>query len=190
MIGYEQALLICRSDPEAAARQICDLSAHVEAQQRQIDLLRATGAGSVNVSVGPGKVFPLAGAGAICDAVPDGGPLAGIAAGLRAAPPGLVLVLAVDMPRIGEGHLRRLVELATAGCGVVPVWEGRCESLVAVYPAALASSAEAWLARGQSTPHAWVRSEAAQGRLKLWEAPAEWAEAWRSWNEPGDVLGS
>lgn len=155
--------------------------------QRQIDLLRAAGAGSVNVSVGPGKVFSLAGAGAISDAVPDAGPLAGIAAGLRAAPPGLVLVLAVDMPRIGEGHLRRLVELASPDCGVVPVREGRCESLVAVYPAALASSAEAWLAGGQSAPHAWVRHEAGLGHLQLWEAPAEWAAALRSWNSPEDV---
>jgi molybdopterin-guanine dinucleotide biosynthesis protein A len=155
--------------------------------QRQIDLLRAVGAGSVNVSVGPGKVFPLTGAGAISDAVPDAGPLAGIAAGLRAAPPGLVLVLAVDMPGIGEAHLRRLVELATAGCGVVPVREGRCESLVAVYPATLAASAEAWLAGGQSAPHAWVRHEAAQGHLMLWEAPADWAAALRSWNSPGDL---
>lgn len=155
--------------------------------QRQIDLLRAAGAGSVNVSVGPGKVFSMVGAGAISDAVPDAGPLAGIAAGLRAAPPGLVLVLAVDMPRMGEEQLCQLVEQATADCGVVPVWEGRCESLVAVYPAALAASAEAWLAGGQSAPHAWVRSEAAQGRLKLWEAPAEWAARLRSWNSPGDV---
>ena len=40
MIGYEQALFICRSDPEAAARLICDLSARVEAQLQQIDLLQ------------------------------------------------------------------------------------------------------------------------------------------------------
>jgi molybdopterin-guanine dinucleotide biosynthesis protein A len=155
--------------------------------QRQIDLLRAAGAGSVAVSVGPGKSFPMVGVDQISDAVPDAGPLAGIAAGLRAAPPGLVLVLAVDMPRIGEEHLRRLMALASANCGVVPVWEGRCESLVAVYPAALAASAEAWLAGGQSAPHAWVRSEAAQGRLKLWDAPAEWAAALRSWNSPEDL---
>jgi rRNA maturation protein Nop10 len=40
MIGYEQALALCRSDPGSAARLICDLSARVDAQQRQIDLLR------------------------------------------------------------------------------------------------------------------------------------------------------
>lgn len=38
-ITYEQALGLCRSDPEAAARLICELAAKVEAQQRQIDLL-------------------------------------------------------------------------------------------------------------------------------------------------------
>ena len=38
-ISFEQALALCRSDPETAARLICDLSARVEAQQRQIDLL-------------------------------------------------------------------------------------------------------------------------------------------------------
>ena len=39
MIGYEQALAMCRSDPEAAARLIIDLSEKADARQRQIDLL-------------------------------------------------------------------------------------------------------------------------------------------------------
>jgi transposase len=39
MIGYEGARALCRSDPESAARMICDLSAKVEAQPQQIDLL-------------------------------------------------------------------------------------------------------------------------------------------------------
>jgi molybdenum cofactor guanylyltransferase len=157
--------------------------------QRQIDLLRAAGAESVNVSVGPGKDFSLAGVGSIPDALPEAGPLAGIAAGLRAAPAGLVLVLAVDMPSVEEKHLRQLLGLATASCGVVPVHGKICETLVAVYPTALAASAEAWLAGGQRAPHAWVRSEVAQGRLKLWEVPAAWAGALRSWNTPGDLPG-
>jgi len=40
MIDYEQALVLCRSDPESAARLICDLSARVDMQQRQIELLQ------------------------------------------------------------------------------------------------------------------------------------------------------
>jgi len=37
-ITFEQALALCRSDPEAAARLICELSARVDAQQRQIEI--------------------------------------------------------------------------------------------------------------------------------------------------------
>ena len=44
MIDYEPALALCRSDPESAARLICELSARGEAQQRQIDLLLRQGA--------------------------------------------------------------------------------------------------------------------------------------------------
>ena len=40
MISYEQALILCRSYPESAARLICDLSARVDMQQRQIELLQ------------------------------------------------------------------------------------------------------------------------------------------------------
>jgi len=155
--------------------------------QRQIDVLRAAGAATVNVSVGPGKKFEMTGAAPIPDELAGAGPLAGIAAGLRAAPAGLVIVLAVDMPGITEAHLRALAGLATEACGVVPVRDGICETLVAVYPSALAASAQAWLAGGQRAPHAWVRSEATSGRLRLWETPADWAGALRSWNFPDDL---
>lgn len=155
--------------------------------QRQADVLRAAGAATVLVSVRAGDGSQLPGAVMVPDAMPDAGPLAGIAAGLRAAPPGLVAVLAVDMPQIGEAHLRQLTGLATESCGVVPVRDGQLEPLVAVYPASLAGSAEASLAGGQRAVHAWVRREVEQGRLHLWETPADWAGALRSWNTPGDL---
>ena len=44
------------------------------------------------------------------DRWPDGGPLAGIATALVALPGAAVLALAVDMPAIGEEHLRSLLE--------------------------------------------------------------------------------
>lgn len=48
------------------------------------------------------------------DRVEDGGPLAGIEAGLAACPPGLVCVLAVDLPRVTSAHLERLLARAAA----------------------------------------------------------------------------
>ena len=46
-----------------------------------------------------------------------GGPAAGLLAGLRASyrPPDLVMVLAVDMPRVGPGTFARLTEALLAG---------------------------------------------------------------------------
>jgi molybdopterin-guanine dinucleotide biosynthesis protein A len=155
--------------------------------QRQADILRAAGVGSLLVSVRAGSGMSLPGATVVTDTRPDAGPLAGIAAGLRAAPTGLVILLAVDMPSIQGAHLRELLEWATPECGVVPLQGGQLEPLAAVYPTALAASAEAALKAGKLAVHAWARQEAAQGRLLLWETPAAWAGVLRSWNAAGDL---
>jgi molybdopterin-guanine dinucleotide biosynthesis protein A len=154
---------------------------------RQADILRAAGAATVSVSIRRDVETSLPGLTLVPDAIADAGPLAGIAAGLRAAPAGLVLVLAVDMPGMQAAHLRQLLELATEDRGVVPMQGGLYEPLAAIYPSTLAGSAEAALASGQRAVHAWVKSEAEQGRLLLWETPAEWSGALRSWNTPADV---
>lgn len=155
--------------------------------QRQADILRAAGATTLFVSVRADNETTLPGATLVPDSTPDAGPLAGIAAGLRAAPAGLVLVLAVDMPEVQSAHLRQLLELATADRGVVPLLAGQCEPLAGVYPSALAGSAEAALASGQLAVHAWVRREAAQGKLLLWASPAEWTGVLHSWNTAADL---
>lgn len=155
--------------------------------QRQVEVLREAGATTVLVSIRAGRESALPGVQFVPGLMPDAGPLAGIAAGLCAAPAGLVLVLAVDMPVVQAGHLRELVGLATAGRGVVPVQAGQCEPLAAVYPTILAASAEAALAAGRLAVQQWAREEAAQARLRLWETPREWAGVLRSWNTPADV---
>jgi molybdenum cofactor guanylyltransferase len=154
---------------------------------RQADILRAAGAVKILASVRPEHETKLPGITAVHDAVAEAGPLAGIAAGLRAAPSGLVLVLAVDMPAMQAAHLRQLVELAVDGRGVVPMQSGQIEPLAAVYPSLLADSAEAALKGGQRAVQSWVREQAADGALILWETPAEWAGVLRSWNTAADL---
>jgi molybdopterin-guanine dinucleotide biosynthesis protein A len=153
--------------------------------QRQADILRATGVTNLFVSVRPGSEIHLPGATLVPDVTLDAGPLAGIAAGLRAAPAGLVLVLAVDMAEMQSAHLRQLLELATASRGVVPMLAGHYEPLAAIYPSTLASSAEAAVAAGQLAVHQWVRS--VPDRLMIWETPAEWAGVLHSWNTAADL---
>jgi molybdopterin-guanine dinucleotide biosynthesis protein A len=155
--------------------------------QRQADILRAAGVDTVLASVRPESAKRLPGFTLVHDEVKDAGPMAGIAAGLGAAPAGLVVVLAVDMPAIQAAHLRQLVELSVDGKGVVPMQDGEIESLAAVYPSLLAKSAQAALQEGRFAVRAWVREQVAEGALVLWETPAEWAGVLRSWNTAADL---
>jgi molybdopterin-guanine dinucleotide biosynthesis protein A len=155
--------------------------------ERQAALLRAVGATEIFASVRRERNYRLKEIKLVHDALPDAGPMAGLVAGLRATPSGLVAVLAVDMPAVQESHLRQLLALASPERGVVPVADGQCEPLAAIYPSALAASAEAALTGGLGSVHAWARGEAARGRLLLWDAPAEWAPLFKSWNTPADL---
>ena len=67
------------------------------------------------------------------DPVRGAGPLAGVLAGLTAAPGRPGLFLAVDLPQVPVGLLRRLVERAEDGDAVVPVSPRGPEPLCAVY---------------------------------------------------------
>ena len=44
MIGYDQALTICRTDPEAAARMLCELSRELDALRKEVAALKAENA--------------------------------------------------------------------------------------------------------------------------------------------------
>lgn len=156
--------------------------------QRQVRALREAGADRVLVSTQAGRDYGAVADGQVADGVPGAGPLAGIAAGLRAAREGFVLVLAVDMLRTDPGHLQELLRQAERDPtrGMVPVCDGIIEPLMALYPAALSASAEMALAAGQRSPRDWAKAEAARGNLLLWKTPSSWHTAVRSWNTPDD----
>lgn len=66
---------------------------------------------------------------------PDVGPLGGIATCLSKSQSALLLVLAVDLPRIQPRFLKKLLTRSVAGRGVVPMHQNRFEPHIAVYPA-------------------------------------------------------
>jgi predicted ATP-grasp superfamily ATP-dependent carboligase len=41
MIGYEQALAVCRTDPEAAARLLCEFSSELDQLKAEVATLKA-----------------------------------------------------------------------------------------------------------------------------------------------------
>lgn len=155
--------------------------------ERQAAVLRSVGVTTLFASMRPDQAWSLPGVTCVRDEVADAGPLAGIAAGLRAAPAGLMIVLAVDMPAVEPAHLRRLIELTRPNRGVVPVQAGQCDPLAAIYPTALADSAVAALHEGNRAVHTWARAQADRGGLLWWETPADWSGVFRSWNTPADI---
>jgi molybdopterin-guanine dinucleotide biosynthesis protein A len=70
----------------------------------------------------------------VLDAEPDRGPLGGIRAAFAATAAPLLLVLAVDLPRMTAAWLAQLLSRATLVRGVVPRISEQWHPLAAVYP--------------------------------------------------------
>jgi molybdopterin-guanine dinucleotide biosynthesis protein A len=70
----------------------------------------------------------------VLDEPPSRGPLSGIVAALKKMETTHLLALAVDLPLMTAGHLKKLLSLAQPGRGVVPAKENLHEPLCAIYP--------------------------------------------------------
>ncbi|HEY5035848.1 MAG TPA: molybdenum cofactor guanylyltransferase [Chthoniobacterales bacterium] len=92
----------------------------------------------------------------IADEFENTGPLGGIATALRRCSAPLLLVLAVDLPRMNTDFLRSLLALSH-GDGVVPRGSEFFEPLAAIYPKACFSVAESALRRGDFSLQNFVR---------------------------------
>jgi molybdopterin-guanine dinucleotide biosynthesis protein A len=95
----------------------------------------------------------------IADLQPDLGPLAGIQAALRAHPDHAWLVLACDLPFLGDNTLQHLIarrapgRLATA---YRSQFDGLPEPLCAIYEPASRTAIEGWIAQGERCPRGWL----------------------------------
>src|SRR5580700_8940320 len=103
--------------------------------KRQLTVLQSVGPDQLVVS-GPRKHGYPASVAVLPDDWNGVGPLGGIATCLSRTESALLLVLAIDLPQIQPGFLRKLLTRCEVGRGVVPVHQSRFEPLVAVYPAA------------------------------------------------------
>ena len=143
---------------------------------------------------------PLSGARVAVDAVPDCGPLAGLAAGLAAATTPRLLVLAVDLPLVTPSYLQKLLSWRDAvppiqppaprHAGAVPRHaDGGFEPLCAVYPVSTDSRS--------AVASALARREFSLQRLLAAACGASWMNAlpvspaelplFANWNTPSDL---
>ena len=155
---------------------------------RQLETLRATSPHALYIS-GPAD-GPFAGCD--CDVIPDAasgrGPLAGLSAGCRRMSSPWLLVLAIDLPRMTPAFLVGLLrQVASHGCGVVPVEEGRLHPLASVYPRACGPLIEECLLRGRGSVHEFVSLAEERGMVRKEPIAANQSRLFENLNTPEDL---
>jgi molybdenum cofactor guanylyltransferase len=157
---------------------------------RQIDLVRAVGAGEVFISGRREQAYAAPGCLRLSDNFANAGPLAGIESALQSCHTPLLLVLAVDMPMMTAELLRQIVASSTGTSGVVPRVAGHLEPLAAVYPQTAGRYAKELLTQAtRAHPGAGVFAMRCvhEGLAGCYDFPAAAAKCFISWNEPQEV---
>jgi molybdopterin-guanine dinucleotide biosynthesis protein A len=154
--------------------------------KRQLELLRTLGPEKIFVSARTPPAWLPGNVELVLDDTPSRGPLSGITKALAAVRTTHVVVLAVDMPFMTAGELRRLLELITEGCGVVPIIGERAEPLAAIYPAEAAVDFQSALTGSDFSLQSVVRTLAEAGLVTVRPVPEQSVNLYRSVNESSD----
>lgn len=118
------------------------------------------------------------------DEIADAGPLAGVSAALQKCTAPLLVVLAIDLPRMSAEYLR---SLCRDGQGAVPRGPDGFEPLAAAYPAACASLAAQQLRHGDFSLQNFVRAAIDQGLLSERAVSAAESVLFLNLNTPADL---
>ena len=154
--------------------------------KRQLAVLEAVGPSQVIVS-GPRKADYPASLKVFPDEYSHAGPLGGIATCLSHALPGLLLVLAVDVPRIEPEFLQTLLGQALPDRGVVPTLQDRFEPLIAVYPKNALPVALTQLAKNDLALQSFVSELTSMRLVVSYRVPASEQEQFENWNRTEDM---
>ena len=156
--------------------------------RRQVALLQATAPQEILLSCAEDRPIGSGEYRLIADQEDALGPLSGITAALEVCPSELLLVLAVDLPRMTIHFLQSIVEHAKQRRrGVVPALRGRSEPLVAVYPRSALEQARTCLRERSLKLTVLTERLIAEGLTETLEVSAENAPAFENWNSPEDV---
>ncbi len=129
--------------------------------------------GQVVLACGPVERYGDAGLPLVLDEVPDGGPLAGIAAGLAALDTDYAVVLPLDMPRVSPAVISELQQRVRAdGLDVLFLASERgIEPLCAVYGRAALPAMRRALLAGDRKVTSFLRPEHLGDGLRVGELP-------------------
>jgi molybdopterin-guanine dinucleotide biosynthesis protein A len=121
------------------------------------------------------------------DQFPGCGPLAGIERALANTSTPLLLVLAVDLPRLTAAFVRELAAKTNAGCGIIPRTAEQMEPLAAFYPRAAHRLAREQLQAGKLAVREFAAGCVAAKLSVFADFPAATAELFQNCNVPADL---
>jgi len=154
---------------------------------RALAVLRASGIQEIFISGRAGVDYSALRCPVLLDLHPDCGPLGGIQHALAAASAPMVLVLAVDLPRMTSGFLRTLAEHCGPGTGAVPKLRGELEPLAAIYPKRCELILRECLLKSRLAARDFAEACLREQAVKPFAVPRTDLSCFENWNTPSDV---
>jgi molybdopterin-guanine dinucleotide biosynthesis protein A len=154
--------------------------------QRQLSVLQSVAPEQLVIS-GPRKQGYPSSVTVVADEWPGVGPLGGIASCLSRSRSALLLVLAIDLPKIQPGFLRKLLARSDADCGIVPIYANRFEPLIATYPAAALEGAIDQLRKQDYVLQHFIARLLESRLMNCYEVERGEQAGLENWNTPADV---
>jgi molybdopterin-guanine dinucleotide biosynthesis protein A len=155
--------------------------------QIQLDLLRKLQPAEIFVSARTDPAWRPPNLTFVPDEPPSRGPLSGLAATLARIRSSHLLVLAIDMPSMNEGHLHYLGGEIEPGCGVLPMIGDRAEPLAAIYPVEARTHFVNALSGVDFSMQTLTNQLVKISRLRVIRVSEEEQQFYRNLNEPDDL---
>lgn len=155
--------------------------------QRAVQTARQLGVAELLISGRSGEDYSALNCRVVFDLEPGFGPLGGIERALHACESPLLLVLAVDLPRMTADFLRKLAIRCDRWTGVVPRLNGELEPLAAIYPKRCHAFAFEALARSRRTVRDFAEACRREGAVRYFSVSAADAVCFTNWNRPCDL---
>ena len=155
--------------------------------QIQLDLLRKLEPAEIFVSARADPAWRPADVQFVPDELPSRGPLSGLTATLARIRSSHLLVLAIDMPFMSEGHLRYLCNGIGTDRGVLPIIGRRAEPLAAIYPGEAYDTFAATFSGADFSMQTLTNQLVKIGVLRIVRVPEKEQRFYRNLNAPGDL---
>jgi molybdopterin-guanine dinucleotide biosynthesis protein A len=154
---------------------------------RALDAVRSSGITEIFVSGRAGTDYSILRCPVLLDLESGLGPLSGIERALDTTEASLMLVLAVDLPRMTAGFLQGLVGHCEPLTGVIPKLKERLEPLAAVYPKRCRFIARDCLLKRRLAARDFAEACLRERAVRTFVVPRADRSCFDNWNSPSDI---